>query len=119
MKSLLTFAAVLFFAALPAYSADGRIPDSSLARLGLAGMTSMSDAQGLEIRGLGVMDAMGGDDGYGNKENGHKDHHKKEHKQHEHEHKQHEKCDHFKCDVHVKPSCNFSSLCHTHAGKAG
>jgi hypothetical protein len=124
MKILLTFAAVLCFTSLPAYSADGQISSSSLTRLGLAGMTPISDVQGLEVRGLGVMEAMSMDNGYDDhKKYGHDkdDHDKKEHKHHEkHErHEKHEHDHHFKCDLHAKPSCNLGSLCHVHAGKAG
>jgi ABC-type Zn2+ transport system substrate-binding protein/surface adhesin len=122
MKTLLTFAAVVCFWALPAYSADGQLSNSSLTRLGLAGMTPISDVQGLEIRGLGVMEAMGI-----NKEDG--DHDKDDHHKNKHEHKHHEKHEkperhekhehHFKCDFHAKPSCNLGTLCHLHGGKAG
>jgi uncharacterized membrane protein len=129
MKTLLTFAAILCFAALPVYSADGQVSDSSLTRLGLAGMKPISDVQGLEIRGLGVMQAMGmrmDEDFDDNKQFGHdndKDNdHRKEHKHHEHkhhEHQHHQKHEHFKADFHMKPHFNFSSMCHVHMGKAG
>jgi hypothetical protein len=126
MRTLLTFAAIVCLTALPAYSADpadGHVSRSSLTRLGLAGMTPMSDVQGLEIRGLGVAEAMGFDDGYGeHKEYGkdkHEEHKHKEHKHHEQKHhEKHENC--FECKCHEKASCNFSSLCHTtHCSKAG
>jgi hypothetical protein len=113
MKTLLTFAAVVCLSALPAYSADGQISKSTLSHLGLAGLTSLSDAQGLEIRGLGVADAWNQGKDYGNWFDG--KHKEKEHKHHEkHEH---ENC--FKAECHPKPTCNFSSLCHTHCGKSG
>ncbi|HET6328145.1 MAG TPA: hypothetical protein VFG04_25905 [Planctomycetaceae bacterium] len=140
MRTLLTVAAILCFAALPAYSADGQISQSSLARLGLAGMASLSDAQGLEVRGLGVMDAMQMQGGYGDFDD--QDHHKygdhnrdddkdrdhknRDDKHHEHghpEHKHHEQHHHnhhdhvFKCDFHMKPHCPFGSLCHINGGK--
>jgi hypothetical protein len=131
MKALLTFAAVVCFTAMPAFSADGQVSQSSLTRLGLGGLTPISDTEGLEIRGQGLMDAMGmNNDGYGDQM--HKDHDKNkhdknkhdEHKHHEqkhHEQNHHEKHDnHFKCDFHPpKPNCNIGSLCHTHCGKAG
>ena|SRR5579862_5504813 len=125
MKTLLAFASFLCLTALPAFGADGQIPNSSLARVGLSGMTPLSDVQGLEIRGMGIMEAMGMNDDDGNyKEHGHDKHekHEKEHKHHEkhHEHKHHEKHEnHFKCEFHPKPSCNFGNLCHVHVGKAG
>jgi hypothetical protein len=70
MKVLVTFAAVMCYATLPAYSADGQLSQSSLARLGLSGMTPISDGQGLEVRGMGMMQAMGMNSGYGNSGSG-------------------------------------------------
>jgi len=139
MRTLLTFAAVLCFA-VPAYSADGQISQSSLARLGLAGMTSLSDAQGLEVRGLGVMDAMQMQHGYGDfydrddhkdgdhKDGDHKDkdgdhkhdrdkHHEHGHHEHNKHHEQHHHDHVFKCEFHMKPHCQFGSLCHMNGGK--
>jgi hypothetical protein len=106
MKTVLTFAAIVCLSALPAYSADGQVSKSTLAHLGLAGLTTLSDAQGLEIRGLGVADAW--NQGKGDWNDKHKD---KDHKHHE----KHENC--FKAECHPKPTCNFSNLCHSHCGK--
>jgi hypothetical protein len=110
MKTLLTVAAIVCLSALPAYSADGQVSKSTLALLGLSGLTTLSDAQGLEIRGLGVADAWEHDKGYGDWHDKHKE---KEHKHHE----KHENC--FKTECHRKATCNFSNLCHTHCGKGG
>ena len=113
MKTLLTLAAIVCLSALPARAADGQISKSTLAHLGLGGLTAMSDAQGLEIRGLGVAEAWNQDKDYGD---WHDKHTEKEHKHHE-KHDHHENC--FKASCHPKPTCNFTNLCHTHCGKAG
>jgi hypothetical protein len=55
MKVLLGLAAVVAFSAASAMAGDGRLSDQSLAKMGLAGMHSMSDVQGLHIRGLSVI----------------------------------------------------------------
>ena len=55
MKVLLGLAAVVAFSAASAMAGDGRLSDPSLAKMGLAGMHSMSDAQGLHIRGMSVI----------------------------------------------------------------
>jgi hypothetical protein len=107
-------AAVVCFVSLPAYAADGQISKSSLNRIGLAGLTPISDAQGLEVRGLGVQEAMGWDEGWGDhKEYGHDKH--DHYKQHEHKH--HEKHENCLKDCHPKPHCNIISTCHAHCGK--
>ena len=133
MKVLVTFAAVMCFAALPAYSADGQLSQSSLARLGLSGMTPISDGQGLEVRGMGMMQAMGMDNGYGNNQHDHdmyddghkhdmygkdhdkdhKDHnkdHNKDHgdKHHEHEHQHEHQHNHGQNHF----DCHFGSKSH-------
>lgn len=125
MKTLVTLAVVVCFASLPACAADGQISKSSLDRLGLAGLKPMSDVQGLEVRGLGVSEAMGWDDGWG--DNGKNDHdkyghdqHDKHHKDHhqQFEHKHHEKHECFQGNCHPKAHCgNIISTCHTHCGK--
>jgi hypothetical protein len=137
MKTLLTFAAVLCCAAVPAYSADGQISQSSLTKLGLSGLTPLSDVKGLEIRGLGMLEVLDLEMPYGyvDQQGDHKrDEHKRdkdrrdEYRRDEyghdeyrhHEHKPPENHEHiFKCDSHAKPHCDFGSLCHTHCGKAG
>lgn len=55
MKVLLGLAAVVAFSAASAMAGEGRLSDQSLAKMGLAGMHSMSDAQGMHIRGMSVI----------------------------------------------------------------
>jgi hypothetical protein len=112
MKRLLGLAAVFSLWAATAMAGDGRISSQSLAKVGLSGMTAISDAQGLEIRGLGVSEATS----YGKEGENGKDHHKNgeknechERKQHENCGHQHENCGHSSCG---SSCCNFSSLCH-------
>jgi hypothetical protein len=54
MKSLIAFASVAAFAVCPAFAAQGTISHHSLAKMGLAGMNTMADSQGMQIRGLSV-----------------------------------------------------------------
>ena len=54
MKSLIALASVLALSVSPAFAADGHVSHQSLAKMGLAGMTAMADAQGAQIRGLSV-----------------------------------------------------------------
>src|SRR5580704_8099836 len=51
MKTLLSVAAVVVLAAAPAMAGDGRVSHQSLAKMGLAGMQTMSDSQGMAVRG--------------------------------------------------------------------
>ncbi len=60
MKSLLSLASVLVLSAAPALAGDGQVSSQSLAKMGLSGMHSMTDAQGTQIRGLSVAVASGG-----------------------------------------------------------
>ena len=55
MKVLFGLAAVVAFSATSAMAAEGQVSNHSLANMGLAGMKSMSDTQGLHIRGLSVI----------------------------------------------------------------
>jgi hypothetical protein len=50
MRTLFTLATALGLAA-PAFAGDGQISDRSLAKFGLAGMKTISDTEGLKIRG--------------------------------------------------------------------
>jgi hypothetical protein len=52
MKILLGVASVVAFSMVPALAGEGRVSHQSLANMGLAGMTTMSDAQGMQLRGL-------------------------------------------------------------------
>jgi hypothetical protein len=60
MKVLLGLAAVVAFSAASAMAGEGRVPDHSLAKMGLAGMKTMSDTQGMHIRGLSIAVVGGG-----------------------------------------------------------
>jgi hypothetical protein len=53
------FALVVLFAA-PALAEDGNIPQGALSRLGLGGMQVVSDAHGMQVRGLSSNAASGG-----------------------------------------------------------
>jgi len=55
MKTLIVFAFVI---ASPALAADGKVPRSSLAKMGLSGMRQMTDQDGLSIRGQAVVDSL-------------------------------------------------------------
>ncbi|MGE0373952.1 MAG: hypothetical protein AB7I48_04745 [Planctomycetaceae bacterium] len=59
-RNLLTAAAVLAMGIAPALAEDGRVPQSTLSAVGLAGMHVLSDAQGLQVRGLSSNAASGG-----------------------------------------------------------
>ena len=51
MKSLYALAAIVAFSAVPAFAGEGHVSTNSLAKMGLAGMKTMNDAQGMQIRG--------------------------------------------------------------------
>jgi hypothetical protein len=111
MKLLIGCAAILGLSATFAMADGGRISHQSLANVGLGNLRFMSDSQGLEIRGLGVMD--GKNDDYGDK--GDKgDHHKgdkNKHHEHKTEHKHHEPvCHQHEQGCHT--GCHVESLCH-------
>jgi hypothetical protein len=59
MKIGLTLVALLVLAA-PALADDGRIPQNALSRMGLGGMQVVSDAHGMQVRGLSSNAASGG-----------------------------------------------------------
>jgi hypothetical protein len=54
MKTLIVIAAVVGFSVAPAVAGDGQVSDRSLARMGLQGMTVLSDTQGMSIRGTSI-----------------------------------------------------------------
>jgi hypothetical protein len=60
MKTLLSLASVLVLSAAPALAGDGHVSSQSLAKMGLSGMHSMTDAQGTQIRGLSIAVVSGG-----------------------------------------------------------
>ena len=43
---------VMTLIAAPAFADEGQIPEATLASLGLGGMETLSDAQGMEVRGM-------------------------------------------------------------------
>jgi hypothetical protein len=51
MKIFLALVTVVVLSAAPVLAGDGQISKSSLSRMGLPGMTAMSDADGMAIRG--------------------------------------------------------------------
>lgn len=55
MKILLGVASILAFSVASASAGEGRVSEQSLAKMGLAGMKTMSDAQGTQLRGLSVV----------------------------------------------------------------
>jgi hypothetical protein len=55
MKILVALVTVVGLSAAPALAGDCQIPNHSLARMGLHGMTTMSDADGMSIRGQAVV----------------------------------------------------------------
>jgi hypothetical protein len=60
MKYLLMTLAVVMMFAGPALAADhGNLSQSQLAKMGLSGMTAMTDTQGTAVRGMGFSLAFG------------------------------------------------------------
>jgi hypothetical protein len=60
MKYLLMTLAVIAFLAVPVLASDqGTLSRNDLSKLGLSGMTVMSDAQGTAVRGMGFSVAYG------------------------------------------------------------
>jgi hypothetical protein len=101
MKQLIGFAAILLLSSVSAMAGDGRLSHQSLGKIGLGGMTALSDDQGMAIRGLGVYDETG----YGKGEKGEKDHRK-----HEENKCREGKC-HEKCGHEQKNCCHVETLC--------
>jgi hypothetical protein len=60
MKTLLSIASVLVLSAAPALAGDGQVSHKSLAKMGLSGMQTMTDSQGMKIRGTSIAVAAGG-----------------------------------------------------------
>ena len=53
MRSVVAALVVLLVvAAAPVFAEDGNVPQATLSSLGLGGMETMSDAQGMEVRGM-------------------------------------------------------------------
>jgi hypothetical protein len=56
MRIALAFATLLVaWVAAPVFAEDGRVSQSTLAAMGLGGMEQLSDAQGKQVRGEGLM----------------------------------------------------------------
>ena len=60
MKSLYAIAAIVALSAVPAFAGEGHVSSNSLANMGLAGLQTMNDAQGMQVRGLSVAVVAGG-----------------------------------------------------------
>jgi hypothetical protein len=52
MRSVLALGVVLLLFAAPAFAGDGNVPQGTLSSLGLGGMQVVSDAQGMQVRGM-------------------------------------------------------------------
>ena len=48
----LVLAAVVVLGAIPAFAGDGNVPQATLSALGLGGMQAVSDAEGMQVRGM-------------------------------------------------------------------
>ncbi len=55
MKILVALVTVVSLSAAPALAGDSQISKHSLARMGLQGMTTMSDVDGMSIRGQAIL----------------------------------------------------------------
>jgi hypothetical protein len=51
MKIVLAFVSVLIFSIAPVFAGDGSVSERSLARMGLGGIKTLSDNEGMAIRG--------------------------------------------------------------------
>jgi hypothetical protein len=60
MKNLLAILAVVAVSASAALAGDGNIPQSTLSSMGLSGLKTISDAQGLKVRGMGAIASVNG-----------------------------------------------------------
>jgi hypothetical protein len=54
MKSLYALAAIVALSAAPAIAGEGQVSAKSLNNMGLAGLKTMNDAQGMTVRGLSI-----------------------------------------------------------------
>jgi hypothetical protein len=54
MKILLAVATVLALTAAPAFAGEGQVSHKSLAKMGLSSMQTLSDNDGMQIRGLSI-----------------------------------------------------------------
>lgn len=54
MKTLFATLSIVALSAAPVLAGDGAIPNDALGRMGLGGMTRLSDRQGMSIRGTSI-----------------------------------------------------------------
>jgi hypothetical protein len=54
MKTLLGIASVVALSVTPSFASEGHVSSQSLAKMGLTNMQVMSDAQGMQVRGLSI-----------------------------------------------------------------
>jgi len=52
MKNVVALAVLMVLVAAPALAGDGNVPQATLSALGLGGMQVVSDAQGMQVRGM-------------------------------------------------------------------
>lgn len=52
MRSVVAALVVLLVVAAPAFAGEGNVPQATLSSLGLGGMQVLSDAQGMQVRGM-------------------------------------------------------------------
>ena len=52
MRNVLALVVLLTLVAAPAFAADGNVPAATLASLGLGDMQTVSDADGMQVRGM-------------------------------------------------------------------
>jgi hypothetical protein len=57
---IFAFASILAFSALPAFAGEGQVSHQSLNNMGLAGLHVMTDAQGMNVRGMSIAVVSGG-----------------------------------------------------------
>jgi hypothetical protein len=57
---IFALASIMAFAALPAFAGEGQISTRSLNNMGLSGLHFMTDAQGMNVRGLSIAVVSGG-----------------------------------------------------------
>ena len=60
MKSALALVVVMVLFAAPAFAGDGNVPQEALSALGLGGMQVVSDAEGMQVRGMSSNTFSGG-----------------------------------------------------------
>jgi hypothetical protein len=60
MRTFAAVVAVLALVAAPALAGDGNVPRGTLSAMGLSGLKTLSDAQGLKVRGMGASATVNG-----------------------------------------------------------